>query len=261
MKKVLLILLFCIFHSWNGKAQADFYSLQPLGDRYIYDSEYFDDSRELQVYRSGVDAMLKSDSLLTIYVFDAQYPPTFNLFCSTFELLYPGVPCIIVGILNPNRQSELTPPYTDEESVKGYDDPGKGDSLLLSLEKEIIPFIKSRYNTGSRNILVGHSLGGTFVTYALLSNPGLFQCILSVSPNYMYSKKMMIDKLSEFTKEYKGANQLYMYLASGKKDKIEESFKPATEEAIKILSTCPKIVLNHDSLNIEKHSHTIFEGY
>lgn len=30
MKKVLLILLFCIFHSWNGKAQADFYSLQPL---------------------------------------------------------------------------------------------------------------------------------------------------------------------------------------------------------------------------------------
>ena len=110
MKKVLLILLFCIFHSWNGKAQADFYSLQPLGDRYIYDSEYFDDSRELQVYRSGVDATLKSDSLLTIYVFDAQYPPTFNLFCSTFELLYPGVPCIIVGILNPNRQSELTPP-------------------------------------------------------------------------------------------------------------------------------------------------------
>ena len=180
MKKVLLILLFCIFHSWNGKAQADFYSLQPLGDRYIYDSEYFDDSRELQVYRSGVDAMLKSDSLLTIYVFDAQYPPTFNLFCSTFELLYPGVPCIIVGISNPNRQSELTPPYTDEESVKGYDDPGKGDSLLLSLEKEIIPFIKSRYNMGSRNILVGHSLGGTFVTYALLSNPGLFQCILSV---------------------------------------------------------------------------------
>lgn len=123
MKKVLLILLFCIFHSWNGKAQADFYSLQPLGDRYIYDPEYFDDSRELQVYRSGVDAMLKSDSLLTIYVFDAQYPPTFNLFCSTFELLYPGVPCIIVGISNPNRQSELTPPYTDEESVKGYDDP------------------------------------------------------------------------------------------------------------------------------------------
>ena len=49
MKKVLLILLFCIFHSWNGKAQADFYSLQSLGDRYIYDSEYFGDSRELQL--------------------------------------------------------------------------------------------------------------------------------------------------------------------------------------------------------------------
>lgn len=97
--------------------------------------------RELQVYRSGVDATLKSDSLLTIYVFDAQYPPTFNLFCSTFELLYPGVPCIIVGILNPNRQSELTPPYTDEESVRGMMIL-KGGFFIVSLEKEIIPFIK-----------------------------------------------------------------------------------------------------------------------
>ena len=72
---------------------------------------------------------------------------------------------------------------------------------------------------------------------------------------------IMGEDAHKFTKEYKGNNQLYMYLASGKKDKIEESFKPATEEAIKILSTCPKIVLNYDSLNIEKHSHTIFEGY
>lgn len=260
MKKVLFILLFCVAYALNSRAQADFYSMQPLGDRYIYGSEYFDEPREIQVYRSGVDAMLKTDSLLTIYVFDAQYPPTFNLFCSTFEMLYPGVPCVIVGISNPDRQSELTPPYTDYNSVKGYDDPGKADSLLLSLEKEIIPFIKDRYHVSSRNILVGHSLGGTFVTYALLSNPGLFQCILSVSPNYMYSNKMMIEKLTGFTKEYQG-NQLYIYLANGRKDKIEESFKPATEEAVNILSGCPKISFGYDSLNIEKHSHTIFEGY
>jgi hypothetical protein len=61
----------------------------------------------------------------------------------------------------------------------------------------------------------------------------------------MYSKKMMIDKLSEFTKEYKGANQLICIWQAGRRIKIEESFKPATEEAIKNFITCPKMVLNY----------------
>lgn len=261
MKQLIILLFFCSAFSISSRAQADFYSFQPLGDRYIYNSDYFDEAREIQVYRSGVDTMLKSDSLLTVYVFDAQYPPTFNLFCSTFEMIYPGVPCIIVGISNPNRQSELTPPYTDFDSVKGYDDPGKADSLLQSLKNELMPFITEKYGTSSRNVLVGHSLGGTFVTYAMLRHPDLFQCILSVSPNYAYSKGMMIDKLSCFAETYNGSNPLYIYLAHGRGDKTEESFKPRIQQAVRILTDRSKIVLNYDSLNIEKHSHTIFEGY
>lgn len=261
MKRTLFILLFCGLYVLNCKAQADFYSLQPMGDKYAYNSEYFDEAREIQVYRSGVDATLKSDSLLTIYVFDAQYPPIFNLFCSTFEMIYPNVPCIIVGVSNPNRQSELTPPYTNANSVKSYEDYGKADSLLLSLKKELMPFIREKYHTSSKIILVGHSLVGTFVTYALLTNPDLFQCVLSVSPNFEYSKQMIIDKMTKFVKEYHKEDQLYIYLANGQKDTMEELFKPSIKEAIKILSNHSKIVLNYDSLVIEKHSHTILEGY
>lgn len=261
MKTILSFVLFCIAFCLNSNAQADFYSLQGLGDRYVYNSEYFDEPREIQVYRSGVDATLRNDSLLTIYVFDAQYPPTFNLFCSTFELIYPDVPCIIVGVSNPNRQSELTPPYTDFNSVKGYDEPGKADSLLLSLKNELIPFVKDKYGTSSRILLAGHSLGGTFVTYAMLVNPNLFRCILAISPNYTYSKGMLIDRIARFANEHRESGPLYIYLANGKKDRIEETFKPETKKAVDILSNRSEIVLNYDFLNIEKHSHTIFEGY
>lgn len=261
MKKILSFVLFCIVFCLNSNAQADFYSLQALGNRYIYNSEYFDEPREIQVYQSGVDATMESDSLLTIFVFDAQYPPTFNLFCSTFEMIYPNIPCVIVGVSNPNRQSELTPPYTDFDSVSGYDNPGKADSLLLSLKNELIPFIKGKYGTSSRIILAGHSLGGTFVTYAMLTNPDLFRCILAVSPNYVYSQRMMIDQITRFVDECHENCPLYIYLAHGKKDKIEESFKPEIKKVADIFSNCPRIVLNYDSLNIEKHSHTIFEGY
>lgn len=261
MKPILSFVLFCVACCLSAHAQADFYSLQALGDRYIYNSEYFDEPREVQVYRSGVDATLKSDSLLTVYVFDAQYPPAFNLFCSTFEMIYPDVPCVIVGVSSSNRQSELTPPYTDFDSVSGYDNPGKADSLLLSLKNELMPFIKAKYGTSSRTLLAGHSLGGTFVTYAMLACPDLFRCILALSPNYVYSKRMMLDGIARFADERRGNAPLYIYLASGKKDKMEENFKPEIEKAAEILSNRPGIVLNHDSLSIEKHSHTIFEGY
>ena len=70
MKLILSFALFCIAFCLNSNAQADFYSLQALGDRYIYNSKYFNEPREIQVYRSGVNATLESDSLLTIYVFE-----------------------------------------------------------------------------------------------------------------------------------------------------------------------------------------------
>lgn len=171
------------------------------------------------------------------------------------------MPCVIVGISNPNRQSELTPPYTDFDSVSGYDNPGKADSLPFSLKNELIPFIKGKYGTSSRIILAGHSLGGTFVTYAMLTNPNLFQCIIAVSPNYAYSRGTMIDRIIRFTDECSYNSPMYVYLANGKKDKIDETFKPEIQKAINIFSNCSWIVLNYDSLNIEKHSHTIFEGY
>ena len=132
-KTVLLFLIVLFSGICRIHAQADFYLMQALGSRYIYNSDYFEETREMQVYLSGVDGSLKRDSLLAIYVLDAQYPPTFNLFCSTFELTHPNIPCIIVGIFNSNRQSELTPPFTDSLSVKRYDNPGHGKEMLSTL--------------------------------------------------------------------------------------------------------------------------------
>lgn len=263
MKAKTFLLLFILLFAgiYPVYAQADFYLMQSLGNRYIYNSDYFEETREMQVYQSGVDGSLKSDSLLAIYVLDAQYPPTFNLFCSTFELTHPNVPCVIVGIFNSNRQSELTPPFTDSLSVKGYDHPGHGKEMLLSLTNEIIPFIQGKYHVGNNRILVGHSLGGTFVTYAMTENPELFPYIIAISPNYKYSQNMMIDKLRDFSETYQGDKELYVYLANGHKDKTEEDFKPMIKKACSIIGKNNRIDFRYDSLNIEKHSHTLFEGY
>ncbi len=95
----------------------------------------------------------------------------------------------------------------------------------------------------------------------MFTSPDLFQCILAVSPNYVYSQRMMIDRITSFVDEYGKNRPLYVYLANGKKDRMEESFKPEIMKAAEIFSNCPEMILDYDSLNIEKHSHTIFEGY
>ncbi len=71
----------------------------------------------------------------------------------------------------------------------------------------------------------------------------------------------MIDKLQYFTESYKGEKRLQVYLAHGQKDKIEESFKPMIKHACSIMVNSSRIDLQYNSLNIEKHSATIFEGY
>lgn len=261
MRKLNLLLLLLLLSSSALFAQADFYSIQPLGHRYLYNSDYFEDARDIQVYQNGVIGDLSADSVLTVYIMDAQYPPTYNLFCSTFDLLYPNVPCIIVGIVNFNRQSDLTPPYTDSLSVRYYDHPGHAKEMLSSLKEELIPFITKKYHAGSRRILVGHSLGGTFVTYAMMEDPAMFPCILAVSPNYEYSKSMMVHKMEHFSIPNSDVDKVYIYLANGKKDKIEEKFKPYTKEAVAAFRKQTGVILHYDSLDIEKHSFTVFEGF
>ena len=87
-KTVLLFLIVLFSGICRIHAQADFYLMQALGSRYIYNSDYFEETREMQVYLSGVDGSLKRDSLLAIYVLDAQYPPTFNLFYEVNRVNY-----------------------------------------------------------------------------------------------------------------------------------------------------------------------------
>ena len=56
MKLILSFALFCITFCLNSNAQADFYSLQTLGDRYIYDSTPPPAPRAPPASRRGVNA-------------------------------------------------------------------------------------------------------------------------------------------------------------------------------------------------------------
>src|SRR5688572_1708011 len=93
---------------------------------------------------------------------------------------------IIVSVDHLSRDKDLTPTPGNNPSVFG----GAADFLSF-LEKELIPYINKKYSTTGANTLFGHSYGGLFVTYALLTNPKPFDTYIAVDPSFWWDNRYM----------------------------------------------------------------------
>ncbi len=103
-------------------------------------------------------------------------------------------PVIIVGVLNIDRNKDLTPTHVSDNKTSG------GAAQFLDfLKKELIPYINKTYHADGFNILFGHSFGGLFVTWSLLNDPQVFQAYIAADPSYWWDKNYMnhvtLDKL------------------------------------------------------------------
>ena len=150
-----------------------------------------------------------------LFVFDAQNRAMFDLVHSTVSLFAPwNAPVLVVGVQsawNParkwNRNTELLPPPENKRWIKNFGGfAGKGDSLLLHLTSELIPWVEARYPTLPRRALLGHSNGATFALYALLNaEPEVFTDVIALSPNFRYDDnrlgRRLIDALREDNKQ------------------------------------------------------------
>lgn len=101
-------------------------------------------------------------------------------------------PIIMVGVVNsyPNGQNQrfrdLTPTSAGQKNAGG------GPKLLSFLKNELIPYINSHYPSSGTNILWGHSLGGLFVLYSMLTEPQLFESYIAADPSLWWDNKFLL---------------------------------------------------------------------
>lgn len=96
---------------------------------------------------------------------------------------------ILVGIQNTNRTRDLTP--TRSANSPGS---GGGDKFLDYIEKEVIPLVEKHYRVQPYRIIAGHSLGGLFVTYTMLTRPELFNGYIAASPVLHWDDNLLIKR-------------------------------------------------------------------
>lgn len=148
MRHILTILIFITCTKLFG---ADFKT-----DTLTLDSKILTENRSILILILTTAEFISTDSVTIIYMLDGEFSK------SRFEKIAnkENKQVIGIGIKNTDRNRDLLP-------VK------HADRFLDFIEKELIPLIENNYLVQKR-ILYGHSFGGAFTIYSMITKPGLF---------------------------------------------------------------------------------------
>ncbi len=95
---------------------------------------------------------------------------------------------IIIGIPNTDRWRDLTPTHTGDS----INTSGGGKKFTTFLEKELIPYVDSKYPTGTYRTLFGHSLGGLMAINTLIHHPTMFANYLAIDPSLWWDNQKLL---------------------------------------------------------------------
>jgi uncharacterized protein len=113
-------------------------------------------------------------------------------------------PAVIIGVASPkhfffnlSRSYDFTPPGADPDfdGVKT----GGANEFLAFLNDRLKPWVRAKYKIDpNRQILFGHSLGGTFALHTLFTAPESFSIYLIASPHIFFAGKAALKNESAF---------------------------------------------------------------
>ncbi len=108
---------------------------------------------------------------------------------------------LVVGITSgggQKRTHDLTPPSSDELDNRFSPGGGGADAFLSFLESELIPYIERSYRTRPYRLLAGHSFGGLFGIYSLVTRPKLFNGYITADPSLHWNKEATVAQAESF---------------------------------------------------------------
>jgi len=174
---------------------------------------------------------------------------------------------IVVGIHNTDRYENLLPVHFTGR-------PGGADAFLEFLEKELLPFIESKYRTKPYRLLIGPQAGGPFGLYALACRPALFNAMILENPfSAPASRDVLQTKLREYAAgrpEAKTTVFINSFDRTGFQDHSEanqalknalDAFEPTRPAGLRIWRRHLEEPTFVPSLELKQPLRTIFAGF
>lgn len=162
-----------------------------------------------------------------VFLFDGHSPALSSMtggllrYMSEYSFTMPQV--ILVNVYQVERNKELLP----SQNAKKF---------LAFMVKELLPEIQKKYRTCGFHLLLGHSNGGQFATYAQLQYPDIFQAVIAASPSM--TEKNTSWYLNRFDSLLTSRKDLYLtYMTTmGTEGKSDSTFSYYTKAAEKQFS-------------------------
>jgi len=133
---------------------------------------------------------------------------------------------IVVGIPNIDRIKDLSP-----SPIKEQPQGGGASAFRRFLKEEVFPYVETRYRTEPFRLLIGHSLSGLFTVDTLLTDPGLFNAYVAVSPYLIWDDDKYLDRAAR-NRSHRPGRRTFFSISLG----AEPSLRPALGRLEKSLS-------------------------
>jgi len=225
--KTLLICIIGVFVMNTSNLQAGDDNKIVIGEKVIIQSKVLNEERTMLVYLP--DGYRRSNKTYPVlYLLDGGFHFHHTSGIVQFLSAQGIIPeMIVVAITNVDRNRDFSPTHVDRIPSSG-----EAGKFLSFLTVELIPFIDQNYRTQDFDILIGHSFGGTFATYALLERPYIFEAYIAISPYLHFDNQYLIKQAeTKIIPDYKKNIQFYMTLGD------EPAYVPSLTKLESIVET------------------------
>lgn len=122
----------------------------------------------------------------------------------------------------PSKRRDYTPtdpfarpsPPANTRAYRRGDTYGQAAAYRDYIERDVFPLIASRYRVDmTRSVYVGHSLGGLFGSYVLLTRPEMFRHYVLGSPSLWFDRRTIFDIEADYARAHRDLQadvQLYI---------------------------------------------------
>ncbi|QIE60473.1 alpha/beta hydrolase [Rasiella rasia] len=182
-----------------------------IGETVSVQSEILQENRTLNIYLPrGYDESKKKYPI--IYLLDGSADEDFIHIAGlvqfgSFSWINMLPESIVVGISNIDRKRDFTFPSTVKLDQEEFPTSGGSEKFIQFLERELQPFIASRYKVSEEKTIIGQSLGGLLAAEILLKKPSLFNNYIIVSPSTWWDNESILKQ--EATKTW-APKQVYI---------------------------------------------------
>lgn len=201
-------------------------------------SEILNEDRVLNIYLP--DDYDKDTKYPVIYLLDGSADEDFIHIVgivqyNTFPWVDRVPKSIVVGIANTNRKRNFTSLSSREADKKMIPDNGGSEKFISFIEKELQPYIDTKYKTSDSKTIIGQSLGGLLATEILFTKPQLFNKYIIISPSLWWKDGALLnDEPRILNADYTLPTDIY--IAVGKEGSIDGSKNHIMEEDAELLA-------------------------